>query len=312
MPGIGIINNPRSKQNRRKPGRIRKLGYILGEKGDSLTTQSMEQIDDCIAKFKKQQIEILGINGGDGSNHIAIDKLIEIYGKTNTPLPMIAFLRGGTLNTIARGFNIFGTPESILHNISNKYGQGEKFNTVQAKLLTINGRHCFIFGNGLIANFMHTYYTTGNPSPAHGVATLFRGIASTFSGTQLAKDWFKKINARVTVDGNELPITQFTAILSATMKEIGVGFQPFYRAFERPDKFHVLFYTCTPLQFARELPYIFMAKPIHDYMGRETLAEKVIIEATEPFHYTQDGEMYTWEGGPLEIGLGPQLTLIIN
>ena len=34
MPGIGVITNPYSRQNKRNPRLAQRLGYILGEKGD--------------------------------------------------------------------------------------------------------------------------------------------------------------------------------------------------------------------------------------------------------------------------------------
>jgi diacylglycerol kinase family enzyme len=312
VAGIGIVNNPRSKRNIKNPGSIRKLGYLLGDKGESKTTGSLLELDDCLRGFLEKKIDILAINGGDGSNQVALHKLIEIQKETGAPMPMIAFLRGGTLNTIARGFNIKGSPESILANIARKYGEGFEFETVTANVLKIDGRHGFLFGNGLIANFMNTYYTTGKPSPAHGVLTMLKGVASALTGTQLSKDWFKKIEARVTVEGVEIPVTHFTSILAATIKDIGVGFQPFYRAFEELDSFHVLFYTCTPMEFAAELPYIYMARPIRDRMGTETLAKHVTIEAKEPFHYTLDGDMYVHKSGKMDIEIGPRLTVIVR
>lgn len=312
MPGIGIIHNPRSRKNAYDPGRINKLCYILGDNGSSRTTRSAEDVDECIREFEKQRIDILGINGGDGCNHIALTKLIEIYEQNNTPLPKIALLRGGTLNTVARGFNIKGRSETLLDNIARKYEEGTPFQTVWANLVKVNGKQSFIFGNGLIAKFLHTYYTTGTPSPAHGVMTMVRGVGSAALGTQLAKEWFAKSEARVTVDGELLPITRFSSILAATIKDIGVGFKPFYRALEVPDTFHILFYACSPLEFALELPNIYLGRPMAARLGKDVLAKHVLIESEKPFYYTQDGDIYECKDGKMEISIGPRIQIIVK
>jgi diacylglycerol kinase family enzyme len=312
VPGIGVVNNPNSKKNIQHPQRMHKLGYILGEKGSARMTQSMDELEDCLEEFHDRKIDILAVNGGDGSLHITMTKLIELYGKNGTQLPMLAILRGGTLNTVARSFKIKGRPEHTLYNIADRYGEGLPLNTQQANLLKVNDRYSFLFGNGLIANFMHTYYTGGKPSPFLGVKTLFRGLGSAAAGTQLTKDWFKKVEAKVWVEGEELPLNRFTSILAATIPDIGVGFKPFFRAFERLDSFHVLFYTCTPGQFAAELPNIYMGRPNRPRMGMEMLAKRIVVEASEPFHYTQDGDMYVCRDGRMEISIGPRITVVVD
>ncbi len=312
MPGIGIIHNPRSRQNAYNPERINKLCYILGDNGNSKTTRSAAELDECLREFKTNSIDVLGINGGDGCNHITLTKLIEIYAESNTPLPKIALLRGGTLNTVARAFKIKGRSENLLDSITKKYEAGIPFKTTQTNLVKVNGKYSFIFGNGLIAKFLHTYYTTGTPSPAHGVMTLVRGVGSAALGTRLAKEWFAKSEARVTVDGKPLPITRFSSILAATIKDIGVGFKPFYKASEVPDVFHILFYDCSPMEFAVELPNIYMGRPMSKRLGQDALAKHVIIESEKPFHYTQDGEIYECKDGRMELSAGPRISVIVD
>ncbi len=310
MPGIGVINNPKARQNLKNPDRIRLLAYILGDKGDSKATQNFDELEDSLKEFKRREIDILAVNGGDGSNHVTLTKLIEVYG--DQPLPKIALLRGGTLNTISCAFGIKGKPAYLLHNLADKYGHGEEFTTMDADLMNCNGKYSFLFGNGVVANFMHTYYSSGTPSPTQGVITLVKGIASAITGTQLAKGWFKPVKAKVTVDGEVLPFEQFSSIMAGTMTDIGVGFKPWYRAFDEPHTFHILFLTCKPLELLPEVPRFYFARPIHPKNGSETLAKHVLIEAEEAFHFTQDGDLYTCDDGRMDISIGPRVTMIIE
>ncbi len=310
MPGIGVINNPRSRQNKRHPERIRKLGYMLGEGGTSKATWSFEDLESCAREFKERDIDILAINGGDGSNHVTLTKFIEVYG--DKPLPKIALLRGGTLNTISDSFGIKGEPRYLLYNVVDKYSNHEPFTEMQADLMKINGMYGFLFGNGIVANFMDSYYETGTPSVWQGVKTLVKGASSAAVGGPLAKAWFEPIRARMTIDGQAVEVDRFTSMLAGTVKEIGVGFAPWPRAFEVPHTFAFSFFTTGPLGFLPELPYFYLHRPIHPKTGGETLARSVHIEAEKAFSYTLDGDMYTCEDGRMDITIGPRITIIVR
>lgn len=310
MPGIGVINNPKSRQNKKHPTRIKTLGYILGEEGSSKATNSIDELEDCLKDFRKRKIDILAINGGDGSNHVTLTKLIEVY--KGQPLPKISLLRGGTLNTISASFGIKGDPQYLLHNLSYKYSEGLQFEIKEADLMKINGMYAFLFGNGFVANFMHTYYETGNPSPWQGVKTLFRGIASAIANGKLAKDWFKPVIGRVTVDEEEIPLERFSAILAGSMEDIGVGFKPWNRAFDVPQSFHIHFADGSPFQILPDIPFIWFGRPMHPTNTQEYVAKHVTIEAEEGFHYTLDGDMYFCEDGKMDISVGPRVQVIVK
>ena len=310
MPGIGIINNPRSKKNLLYPDRIRKLGYLLGERGESKATKSLEELEDCLGEFKKQKIDILAINGGDGSNHVTLTKLVKLWGRD--PLPKIALLRGGTLNTIARSFGINGRPEYILHNIAGKYSEGLPFKTTVANLLCVNGKYSFLFGNGVVANFMKHYYDTGKPSPSHGVKVVAEGVFSAIAGTPLAKKWLKPVVADVTIDGEKQGLREFTSILAATIEDIGVGFKPWFRAFDEMDNFHILLFHGSAVQIIKEMPYFYFGRPPSPRLTAETLAKHVHLEAEEPFSYTLDGDMYECEDGIMDLSIGPRVEIILD
>ena len=107
MSGIGIISNPKSKQNRKHPERMRNLAYLVGTKGEAKETRSFDDLYRVVEDFHRAQIDIIGINGGDGSLHVVVTAFAKVY--KDAPLPKFAILRGGTLNTIAAGLGIKGT-----------------------------------------------------------------------------------------------------------------------------------------------------------------------------------------------------------
>jgi len=137
MPGIGIVTNPNSRRNLRYPDQVQRLGYILGDGKESehALTQHPDDIVQVAERFRDHGIEILALNGGDGTNHVTLSAFIDVYG--DEPLPKIAFLRGGTMNTIANAVGVRGLPGSILLNIAEKYHLGQPFEISERDMMCV-------------------------------------------------------------------------------------------------------------------------------------------------------------------------------
>ena len=71
MSGIGIISNPKSKQNRKHPEKMHNLAYLVGPKGEAKETRTFDDLYRVVEDFHRAKIDIIGINGGDGSLHVA-------------------------------------------------------------------------------------------------------------------------------------------------------------------------------------------------------------------------------------------------
>ena len=111
MAGIGIILNPKARSYKHNPGRMERLGFIVGDKASCHATQDVLDVEALAKEFKEKEIEILGISGGDGTNHVTLTTFINVYG--DKPLPKVAFLRGGTMNNVANALGVKGLPEKF-------------------------------------------------------------------------------------------------------------------------------------------------------------------------------------------------------
>jgi len=309
VPGIGIINNPHSRKNRKYPERMVSLGQIVGNEGKSVATQEIVDIHEMARLYKEQEIDILGINGGDGSNHVTLTAFIEEYG--DTPLPKIALLRGGTMNTISNACGIKGTQAGLMMNLVNKYRDGAPFETILRDTMKVGDRYGFIFGNGLIHNFLEAYYATGDPRPWVAMKLLTRGAGSSMINGPLAKRLFERFRARVIVDGQEWEHESYTAIVAGTIHEIGLGFTPFFRCEERPHTFHFLGIVTSPAGFATALPKIFFGRKVSPKKIHQVVAEEVIFESDQPLKYTLDGDTHQ-AGNRLVVTAGPRLEIIVR
>ncbi len=307
MSGIGVILNPHSRSNRRNPERIRRLAFIVGDKGSCHATQDVLDVPRIAEEFAQRQIEVIGISGGDGTIHHVISTLISVYG--DRPLPMIALLRGGTINNVSNALKIQGTPESVLSRLILKYHENEPFETAALHCLNVNGRYGFLFGNGLVFNFIREYIERGEGGVRNVVGMLAKSIGSSLFHTRYMLQCARRFDAKVTVDGEEWPWKNYIVLDAGAVEPLGFGFRPFYRAREQPGHFHMMGLSMRPRDILSGLWNIWRAKATGSEHYLESLAQEVVIELAEPQGYTIDGEIYP----PVEsitLRCGPQLCMI--
>ncbi len=307
MAGIGVILNPHSKRYRKNPEKLKRMGFIIGDKGSFAPTQDLHDIRRVAEEFKKKEIDILALSGGDGTNHVTLTNFIQVYG--DQPLPKITFLRGGTLNTVAYSIGISGSPEKILSELLFKYHEDEPFKTAEIDIMSINGQYGFIWGCGVIYKFMETYYKDGIPSPTQAVITLAKAIGSALINGPFACKMFERFDAEVTVDGEKWPFKNYSAIFAGSVPHLGLGFKVFYLA-KGSGKFHAAGFSLPPRSVLRYVPLMYLGRP----SGCEDLLEAAVsemsVQMTQPIAYTIDGDMHP-PTDRFEIKMGPRLSVII-
>ena len=309
VPGIGLITNPRSRVNLRDPGRARRLGYLIGSHGTAEATRSLDDLYRVCEEFKKERIEVLGISGGDGTLHHTLTAMIKTYG--DEPLPPVAILRGGTMNTIARSFGIFGETPRLTFELVDRQRRGllAEIPSFERAILQIGDKFGFIFGNGIIYNFLHEYYATGNPSPSVAAQLIIRAAGSTMVRGPLSRRIYKRFHARVVADGDRWACEDFITVAASVVEQIGLGFKPFYRVHERDDAFAVLGIHTSAVGFVAELPNILAGKPMRRDKVIDQAARHVVFESDDELEYIIDGDTYV-QSGSLTLKTGPKLRFL--
>lgn len=305
MP-IGVITNPLSRRNRRNPHMVRELAYILGDNGKLATPTDLAALRQVCATFRERQVDVVAINGGDGTNHRVLTELVRTY--DGAPLPKIALLRGGTMNTAAHGLGIKGSPHVLLGRLTDRYHAGDPLPSTHRNLVIVNGEHAgFIFGNGLIGRFLEAYYQGSDPSPAKAARLLARAGVSALVGGAFAKQLAAPTLCRVTLDGVAWPELPWITVGVAGVDDIGLGFRPFYKAPHNPGFIHAVGIGCSPAAMAGDLWRIFRARPTKHPDIVDALAKRVTLESTDgsPMSFMIDGDFHpgsqsvTIEAGPL-------------
>ena len=314
MAGIGIITNPHSRRNRRHPERMRRLGYMLGQNDSYELTNRVEDVAAVAERFKDSGIDILALNGGDGTNHVTLTTFIKVYG--DQPLPKVALLRGGTMNTVSNGVGINGTPPRLIANLVEKYYTGQPFETTRRNTLRVidetGDRYGFIFGNGVVANFLEEYYATGNPSPTTAAVLLGKAVASLPMGGEFQDRLFRPFTARIELDKDSWESRDYTSVLAATVDQIGLGFRPFIRSQEREGAFHLLGIIARPLELAMQLPRIRLGLPVDENKIRSAVSSRALFRSDQPISYTIDGDMHIAADGMVTLEAGPSIEIIIK
>lgn len=303
MSGIALVSNPYSRQNRKHPKRLKKLKAMLPNDTLARFPTTFDEMDQAMKVFKKVDIDILAINGGDGTVHIALTHLIQIYGKS--PLPKIAILKGGTMNQTATNLRIRGNSVSILKRVLKAYKQKE-IEAKQIPLLKIENKYGFIFGNGAVCSFMDAYHHTGNPSPWVAFKTVARAVGSIIVRGKPYKKLFAPIKLEIIADGFSFGYKPYLAAIISTIPELGLGFELMHRSKEGLP--HLL----APHDKAGLVSRLFRfwtGRALSPAEFDDTVSSTFLIKSKGKFKYTIDGDFYGTRGSLL-IEKGPTLDII--
>lgn len=306
MSGIGLVINPRAGANRRDPSTAARLAYQLGDQGVVAMPQSLEDLSRTAEDFRRQKIDVLGIAGGDGTNYVTLTHFHQVYGAE--PLPTVAFLRGGTMNTVANSLGLpKGRPEGLLDRLVRRYLETPRLSVVEQRTMNVEGKLAFLWGLGVIPAYLREYYATGAPSPWTAAKTLARGIVSAALHGPMIRRMTTPVTAEVELhDGERWPMRDYLCLGAGTIPDIGLGFKPYYLAGRRVGTFHMQGIMTSPLGFIVDLPRIHQAMPMKEHKSIDRLTHQAIIRTQNPtIPYMIDGDLLEHPSAEMTIRLGP-------
>jgi len=306
---LGVVVNPHAGGNRDERRRTRDLERVVGDQGLVRETASFEEIEQAVLEFRRHNIQILAICGGDGSFFRTLSAMVRVY--NGAPLPRFLPLRAGSMNTIARAVGCRrGTPEEVLAAVVQDHRQGRPLDIAHHHLIGVNdGNYGFLVGAGLIVNFLRAYYDRPRRGPL-AAASLLAGVA--VGGIIRSREvgrLFEAPQATVVDDGMALGRRAYQVIFASTVAEIGLGFRLAYRAVAGIRGFHFLAGSLAPLQVLVRLPRVRLGRPLDVEGWHDSLSQRVAVEFAEPTRYMIDGDILE-EVTRLEMRTGPRLAII--
>jgi diacylglycerol kinase (ATP) len=305
---IVVFVNPGSRANRRDPDLARRFASILGETGRVVAPASSVALAAEARQVAQAQPSIIGVHGGDGTLHWTVTALVRAYGEH--PLPPLALLPGGTMNVVAASLGILVQPEALLEQLAAGQRAVHPHSVVVRRCLKVQDEYGFVFGTGLIANFLEEYYAKGEYGASRAIWILLRSMLSEATAGSFARRIFRRFHGRVFVDGEILPWTALLGLGAATVSEVGLGFKLNHRADDHPGRFGVLAIHSSPLGLTWDLPAVRQGRGISPRRAWSAVATRLVIEPDEPETlYTVDGDLYQTRGN-LSVELGPAVSFV--
>ncbi len=310
LPRIGVVLNATAGRTRGDNGLADRLRAHLGDEDLLVATRHPDELVATAERFRAHGVTLLAVVGGDGSASITLSAFARVYGRA--PLPPVALLRGGTMNTVANGCSTpRGTPTSLLAGLVPRVRSGRGLRRSLRSTIQIGDRFGFLFGTGVVEGFLHAYYARGTPTPLSAAGVLVRGVASALVGGPLVRRMAAPCRASVTfADGESWPLRDYLTVAAGTVDQIGLGFRPFLRCDERPESFHLLGIYAPAAAFAGELPRIRLARPMRPGHAFERVTDHAVLRFESGLaRYMLDGEIFETPGD-LTLRAGPTVTLV--
>ncbi len=273
----------------------------LGPADRLYLTRSAAELDAIADRCAEDDVPVIALSGGDGTNHVTITRIAQAYG--SRPLPRFALLGGGTMNIVAWSIGVSGQPERLLAQWLA--ADADALALVRRTVMRVDGgdqpQYGFLFGNGVIARFLEVYYRRSNPTPAHAALDLGRGVLSTLVGGPFSRALLRRWSGALTVDGARWAGDDFLAVAAGTVEQMGLGFAPFAGVGERPDALRVHAVGSGMFGLARELPRVYLGRDLVASGNRSSFAGALTLESNESGStFMIDGDFHR---------AGPTLTL---
>lgn len=306
---IAVFVNPRSRSNRRDPRLAGRLAAALDGQGELIATHSLEELDQAARRMAASPPWVIAVHGGDGTLHQTLTALVRAFG--DKPLPPLAILGGGTMNVVTSSLQIRAPALTFLHQLAVRARAGGAPATIPRHCLLVGDRFGFVFGNGILANFLVEYYGGENGyGPARALYLMGKLFFSALIRGPFMRRVFQRFRGRVIVDGKSLDRTELTAVGAGTVREVGLGFKLYHRADDDPDRFGVLAIHSGALALVSDLWGVRTGRGIAPDHAYSAVASRLEIEPAETgAPYTIDGDLYRMDG-PLQIAVGPKLAIV--
>jgi diacylglycerol kinase family enzyme len=305
---VAVFVNPGSRANRKDPGCADRFAKILGTSGRVAAPPNLERLAKEARRAAHESPSVIAIHGGDGTLHRTLSALITAYGER--PLPPVAILPGGTMNVVAASLGIRVKPEDLLAELAAGARVGKVPTTIHRRCLRVGSDCGFIFGSGLLTNFLEEYYARGRYGTRRALWVLCHLMISLLTRGRYARRVFRRFTGRVQIDGSLLPQTDLTAIGAGTVSEIGFRFKLHHRADDDPDRMGGLAIHGSALSLLLDVLAVRLGRGPSPKRATSFVANRLFIEPeNQEMTYTLDGDLYVSQG-PLTVEIGPALEIV--
>jgi diacylglycerol kinase (ATP) len=303
MTRIGVLNNLRSGRGQ---SRVEQVLALLRSHPDVLhvETGNSSLMPEALAEFEREGVELLVVNGGDGTLQHLLTELLSA--REGTWLPRVAPIRGGRTNVSAIDLGADRDPVRSLSTLIDAARAGRlREREVDRAVLRVDlgpgdGVHYGIFfGAGMLYRAVQLtprYFPEGRAQGLFGAGTVFatllgRAAAGRLGGV-LGAD-----KVQLSVDGEPGPAREYRLVMATSAERLFLGIRPFWG--EGPGPVRLTLLAADARHLSRAALGILRGRP-KPWVGPELGYESYNSECVElrlDCGVTLDGELFAEQPG---------------
>lgn len=335
---VGVVFNPHSKKNRRRPERFVTLQRLVGDVGEVRRTGHVDEIDQVADEFLDAGIDVWVADGGDGAFHWlmnAAKRAITRRGRGES-MPLLMPTRSGTVDFLAVKAKLTGAPEDLLASLIAGARSGDAPDVLWIDSLRVQGQPIdpaaapfdrLGFATALAGvgqQFFCRFYDNGDPTPRGIVTVISKILGSAALGmaplrmlpvSKEAREYGAPVFAQhpleVVVDGERMPFDTYRAVnLGSIDIDLAGVFRLFPHAAE-PGVMHALLGDPGFFQVLGLLPRMaagrgLQSKSMIDRRARTLQLRSLSDSAIDP---VIDGELF-YGLRSVDVSLGPSIGIV--
>lgn len=229
-PTIGLISNPRSGHNRQQFSALRPaLDARVG--GLHRVTADCAAVAPALAALRAAGVDILAINGGDGTVATVLGQLLQ---QEDWPrLPAILILPAGTANMTAGDVGMRGSLRAAVRRFCAWDPRRDAAASLQRRMLRLRDggrtRHGFFLGGGAVIAGTEFAHASLHARGLRDDFSLALGVARTIWGIARRDPRFLR-RTPLTLRADDAPPLSVDGLVLAisTLERLAFGMRPFW------------------------------------------------------------------------------------
>jgi hypothetical protein len=298
-PQIGVLINPLSGGNLKGLGAIRRVisDYPRVLHSDA---QTPKEILDALMRFAQEDVNLLAVNGGDGTVQAVLTYLFRHQPFKH--MPLLAVLQSGTTSMTARDVGFCGSRVTSLRKLFRWVDKGDgQHQIIRRPVLQVQApghptRYGMFFGTAAIYQGIQYFHSKVNSRGLKGEVgpgiTILRFL---WAAVRQHSNFIPAVPVSVALD--ERPSRQFDSflVLVSTLERLFLGLYPYWGPEDGPLHYTAL--RVRPRNLLRALPSILRgrkgvyATPENGYYSHNVDQIKLNLSSG----FTLDGQLYTPE-----------------
>jgi len=315
---VGLLHNPLSGGNRRRPGPVRRMLEAHGQMRRH-DVETPADIAAALQDFARRGIDVVAISGGDGTVQAVLTAILGAAIFESPPL--LAVLTAGTTSMIAGDVGLRARhAEGLRQLLDWARSPDARGGLVQRAVLRLEhapgARPAFgmFFGAAGIEQGIHYTLDRIHPRGPRGdlgaglaLAALLLGLARGQAGT------VRPVPLTVAVDGESPHRGDHLVLMITTLERLVVGLRPFWGQGPGPLRYTAVL--GRPRRLLAALPRVLRGRaggPVtadNGYVSRNVSEARLWLDGAG---YTLDGEMFTAQPGrgPIVLRAGGRATFV--